>query len=151
MEILNAVSTDVKQIHQLIKVYADKGIVLPRSYLSLYQHLQCLYVMKEEGKIVGVAGLHVLGEDLAEIRSLVVDDQYAGNGIGRLLVNKVAEEAVKLGIQRLISLTYEKEFFAKCDFTVVSRHSLPEKVWVDCMSCPKNDACDEIAMIRFIA
>lgn len=78
MKICNAVTSDVKEIYSLIEVYAKEGVVLPRSLLSLYQYLQCLYVMKEDERIVGVAGLHVLGEDLAEIRSLVVSHTYAG-------------------------------------------------------------------------
>ena len=61
MKICNAVTSDVKEIYSLIEVYAKEGVVLPRSLLSLYQYLQCLYVMKEDERIVGVAGLHVLG------------------------------------------------------------------------------------------
>ncbi len=64
MKICNAVTSDVKEIYSLIEVYAKEGVVLPRSLLSLYQYLQCLYVMKEGEEVVGVAGLHVLGEDL---------------------------------------------------------------------------------------
>lgn len=150
MEIHGAVTRDVKDIYQLIKVYAEKGIVLPRTYLSLYQHLQCLYVMKENTRILGVAGLHILGEDLAEVRSLVVDENYAGNGIGKQLVLHVEKEAVALGIKRLISLTYETEFFRKCGFDVVTKDKLPEKVWIDCMTCPKVDHCDEIAMLKLV-
>lgn len=113
MKICNAVTSDVKEIYSLIEVYAKEGVVLPRSLLSLYQYLQCLYVVKEEGEIVGVAGLHVLGEDLAEVRSLVVSHIYAGKGIGRMLVNHVINEAAKIKVSRVISLTYETEFFSK--------------------------------------
>lgn len=64
MKIFNAVTSDVKEIYSLIEAYAKEGVVLPRSLLSLYQYLQCLYVMKEGEEIVGVAGLHVLGRTL---------------------------------------------------------------------------------------
>ena len=150
MKICNAVTSDVKEIYSLIEVYAKEGVVLPRSLLSLYQYLQCLYVVKEEGKIVGVAGLHVLGEDLAEVRSLVVSHTYAGKGIGRMLVNHVINEAAKIKVSRVISLTYETEFFQKCGFDFVNRDALPEKVWIDCRHCPKVDYCDEVAMIRYV-
>ncbi|MGE7887422.1 N-acetyltransferase [Bacillus cereus] len=150
MKIFNAVTSDVKEIYSLIEVYAKEGVVLPRSLLSLYQYLQCLYVMKEDERIVGVAGLHVLGEDLAEIRSLVVSHTYAGQGIGRMLVNHVMNEAVKIKVNRVISLTYETEFFQKCGFDFVNKASLPEKVWVDCRHCPKVDYCDEVAMVRYV-
>ena len=83
--------------------------------------------MKEEGEIVGVAGLHVLGEDLAEVRSLVVSHTYAGKGIGRMLVNHIINEAAKIKVSRVISLTYETEFFQKCGFVFVNRDALPEK------------------------
>ena len=88
--------------------------------------------MKEDERIVGVAGLHVLGEDLAEIRSLVVSHTYAGKGIGRMLVNHVMEEATKINVRRVISLTYETVFFQKCGFDFINKESLPEKVWIDC-------------------
>ena len=105
--------------------------------------------MKEEGEIVGVAGLHVLGEDLAEVRSLVVSHTYAGKGIGRMLVNHIINEAAKIKVSRVISLTYETEFF-KSAFVFVNRDALPEKVWIDCRHCPKVDYCDEVAMIRYV-
>ncbi|MED4206891.1 N-acetyltransferase [Neobacillus mesonae] len=150
MEIYQAVAGDVKDIYKLIKFYADKEVVLPRTYLSLYQHLQCLHVMKEKDEILGVAGLHVLGQDLAEVRSLVVAPHHSGKGIGRQLVEQMMKEAEKLQISRVISLTYETEFFKKCGFEIVSRDSLPEKVWIDCMTCPKFDCCDEVAMMKYV-
>jgi len=150
MDIYHAVTSDVKDIYDLIQIYAEKGIVLPRTYLSLYQHLQCLYVMKQDNNILGVAGLHVLGPDLAEIRSLVVSPDYAGKGIGRSLVKRIISDAPKLGISRVMSFTYETEFFKKCGFKIVEMETLPEKVWVDCMNCPKFNCCDEVAMIRYV-
>ena len=150
MKIFNAVTSDVKEIYNLIEMYAKEGVVLPLSLLSLYQYLQCLYVMKEGEEVVGVAGLHVLGEDLAEVRSLVVSHTYAGKGIGRMLVNHVMNEAVKIKVNRVISLTYETDFFQKCGFDFVNKESLPEKVWIDCRLCPKFDCCDEVAMIRHV-
>lgn len=93
----------------------QRGSCFTTFSLSLYQYLQCLYVMKEDERIVGVAGLHVLGEDLAEIRSLVVSHTYAGKGIGRMLVNHVMEEATKINVRRVISLTYETVFFKSVD------------------------------------
>ncbi|KEK24294.1 N-acetyltransferase [Bacillus gaemokensis] len=150
MQISNVVTSDVKDIYNLIEIYSKEGVVLPRSHLSLYQCLQCLYVVKEEEKILGVAGLHVLSEDLAEIRSLVVRDTYAGKGLGRMLVNHVLNEASKIKVKRVISLTYQTTFFKKCGFELVDKESLPEKVWIDCRHCPKFNCCDEVAMIRYV-
>ena len=88
--------------------------------------------------------------DLAEVRSLAVDDEYRGRGIGRRLVEWCVDEAGRLQIRRLMSLTYEQAFFEKLGFEVVPKESLPLKVWSDCVRCPKRDGCDEIAMVRVL-
>ncbi|WJQ06986.1 N-acetyltransferase [Geobacillus stearothermophilus] len=150
MQIDHAVTSDVKDMHALIQHYAKKGLVLPRSLLSIYQHLQCMYVAREDNQIVGVAGLHILGHDLGEVRSLVVSPDHMGKGIGRMLVDHIADEAARLGVKRLISFTYQVEFFRKCGFEIAEKATLPEKVWIDCVNCPKLDCCDETAMIKYI-
>lgn len=150
MKIYNATTADVTPVYELIKIYADKEIVLPRSLLSIYQQLQCLYVVKDNSKVVGVAGLHVLGQDLAEVRSLVVDPDYQQKGIGRMLVEHIIQESPKLGVERLISLTYQVKFFSKMGFQIVKRDDLPEKVWTDCVNCPKINNCDEVAMVKYL-
>lgn len=150
MKIYNATTDDVYSIYELIKIYSDREIVLPRSLLSIYQQLQCLYVVKEDNKVVGVAGVHVLGRDLAEVRSLVVHPDYQGKGIGRILVDHIIKESPKLGVERLISLTYQVEFFKKLGFQMAVRDDLPEKVWTDCVNCPKINNCDEIALVKYL-
>ncbi|MFJ7922245.1 N-acetyltransferase [Lysinibacillus fusiformis] len=150
MKIFNATIADVESMHQLIEVYANREVVLPRSLLSIYQHLQCMYVVKDESKVVGVAGLHILGKDIAEVRSLVVDPIYQHKGIGHMLVKHIIMESTELGVGRLISLTYQVDFFAKCGFNIVEKETLPEKVWTDCINCPKVNECDEVAMIKYL-
>ncbi|MEB3750849.1 N-acetyltransferase [Geobacillus sp. FSL W8-0032] len=150
MRISHAVTSDVKEMHALIQHFAEKGLVLPRSLLSIYQHLQCMYVAKENDQIVGTAGLHILGHDLGEVRSLVVSPDHMGKGIGRMLVDHITNEAIRLGVKRLISFTYQIEFFQKCGFEIAEKATLPEKVWIDCVNCPKLDCCDETAMIKYL-
>lgn len=150
MKIFNATTADVESIHHLIDVYAKKEIVLPRTLTSIYQFLQCMYVVKDNGKVVGVGALHVLGKDLAEVRSLVVDPDYQHKGIGYMLVDHITSKSIELGVERLISLTYEVSFFKKCGFNIIEKETLPEKVWTDCINCPKFDRCDEITMIKYL-
>src|SRR5207248_2834491 len=90
----------------------------------------------------------IIWADLAEVRSLAVDESHLGQGLGRQLVNWTVEEARRLQIRRLFALTYEQAFFDKLGFEVVDKDSLPLKVWSDCVRCPKRDGCDEIAMVR---
>jgi amino-acid N-acetyltransferase len=142
-----ATVTDVEDMHELIQRFADEGLMLPRSTKSLYEHVQNFTVALVGGKVVGTAGLHILWKDLAEIRSLAVSSDCHGQGIGRLLVREIQQEALELGIRQVLSLTYQETFFTKLGFHVVHRDSLPHKVWKDCVFCTKFDRCDEIAMI----
>jgi len=79
-----------------------------------------------------------------------VDNRFRGQGIGRELVEWAVEEARRLRVPRLMSLTYEQAFFEKLGFSVVPKETLPLKVWSDCVRCPKRDGCDEIAMVRVL-
>ncbi|HPC04299.1 MAG TPA: N-acetyltransferase [Syntrophales bacterium] len=141
---------DVRMMHRMINASAAKGEILPRSLMDLYGSLRDFYVYldKEGGPIVGICAMHIFWENLAEIRSLFVDDAYRRKGIGRILVEACISEAITLEIYRVFSLTYQREFFRSLNFMEVDRSTLPEKIWSDCFKCPKYpDFCDEVAMI----
>ncbi len=143
---------DVKAIHGLVTKHADRGQLLPRSLSDLYDCLRDLSVFEEEngGALAGVCALHVCWEDLAEIRSLAVVEQYQGQGIGSVLVAEALAEAGTLGIRRVFTLTFQQDFFAKHGFQIVDKGSLPHKIWADCIRCVKFPDCDEIAMLKLI-
>ena len=141
---------DVPQIAQVINSHAELGKMLFKSYAQLYEDLRDFAVFEREGKIIGCTALTIIWADLAEVRSLAVDDNYRGQGIGRQLVNWTIEEARRLQIRRLFALTYEQSFFNKLGFEVVDKDALPLKVWSDCVRCPKRDGCDEIAVVRVL-
>lgn len=146
IEIRKAVLEDIDQLHRLVNQYAQEELLLPRSRESLIINIQSIYVAAEAGEVLGVACLAVLGHDMAEIRSLAVDPKAQGRGIGKLLVERIIEETKKIGIAKLISLTYQVVFFEKCGFEVINKSDMPQKVWTDCIHCPKFPACDEVAM-----
>ena len=146
INIRKAKVSDVEAIYEMILMYAKKGILLPRTRESLYENLQVISVATIDDQVVGTASLHLLGTDLAEIRSLVVADEASGKGIGKLLVNQIVEDTRKLGVPKLISLTYQVTFFEKCGFKVIEKTEMPQKVWKDCINCHKFPDCDEIAM-----
>ncbi len=139
--------SDVNQIHELINVYSEQKILLPRTVESLYQNIQSIFVAELDDRVVGSASLSILDKELAEIRSLVVDPNVEKKGIGRLLVEEVVAETSRIGIQKLISLTYQVKFFEKCGFEVTVKDTMPQKVWKDCINCPKMPSCDEVAMV----
>ena len=148
--IRHATMQDVDQMLSIINDYAQQGLMLPRTKLSVCENLQSFIVAFDGHQVLGVAGLHILWEDLAEIRSLAIAESAKGQGIGKHLVLSLIEKCGQLGINRMLSLTYQKEFFEKCGFHIVAKESLPQKVWKDCINCSKLPVCDEIAMIREI-
>ncbi len=99
-------------------------------------------------RVVGCVALTVIWADLAEVRSLAVEESCRGQRIGSKLVAWSVDEARRLHIRKIMSLTYEQRFFEKLGFAVVEKEALPLKVWSDCVRCPKRDGCDEIAMVR---
>lgn len=149
MEIRKAASSDVESMQQLIQQFAEIGLMLPRTVKSLCEHLQSFTVAVDNGRVIGVAGLHILWKDLAEIRSLAVEPASHGHGIGRQIVRQLVQEAEQLGIAQVLSLTYQTQFFEKLDFHVVRKESLPHKVWKDCIYCKKFYHCDEVAMVYY--
>lgn len=146
---------DLDGMVELINEYARQGLMLSRSKLSLCETLSCFSVVvddlgevTEPGTVVGVGGVHILWEDLAEIRSLAISDKTRGKGLGKELVQHLVKEAEDMGIRRVMALTYQTQFFEKCGFSIVSKESLPHKVWKDCINCSKFPACDEVAVIK---
>lgn len=144
----SAVIGDAKKIQTLINRYGDRGLMLHRSLNEIYENIRQYVIYEENGEILGVCGLQVTWEDLAEIRALAVDESKAGRGIGTLLVEKCIEEARRLGIPKVFTLTYVPDFFARLGFTVVDKMQFPHKIWSECVRCHKFPDCDETGMIR---
>ena len=139
---------DVPRISEIVNSHAELGKMLFKSFAQIYEALRDFAVYELDGEVVGCVGLAIIWADMTEIRSLAVDDQYQGRGLGRRLVEWCVEAAQRLQIRRIMSLTYEQSFFEKMGFEAVAKDTLPLKVWSDCVRCPKRDACDEIAMVR---
>lgn len=150
MKIRDAQIQDVKRIHELINGYAELDRMLFASMSDIYEKLLMFVVAEEDGQVIGCCALGVLWENLAEIKSLAVDESQFGKGIGRELVNGCLEKARKLGLRKVFTLTLEPIFFEKLGFVRVRRDALPMKVWSDCTNCSKQDHCDEIALECFL-
>jgi amino-acid N-acetyltransferase len=91
--------------------------------------------------------LHISWSDLAEVKSLAVDESMRERGYGATLVKSCLAEAQSLGIPVVFCLTYKQTFFEKQGFKLVDKMELPRKVWSECFRCPKFPDCDEIALI----
>lgn len=139
---------DVDALYELIQGYAARGIMLPRSKPMLRETIDTFVVAENNGTVVGCGSLCRLGNDLVEIRSLGVSEAYQGQGIGRRIVAMLEKEAREQRIPKIMALTYEVAFFVRNGYNVVSKDIFPEKVWRDCVHCPKQHCCDEIAVLK---
>jgi amino-acid N-acetyltransferase len=149
--IRKATLRDVKEIQRLVKLYSNRGEMLPRSLSELYDHLRDFHVHLRNRKIIGVCALHLCWEELAEIRSLAVQEEARRKGVGAGLVKACLDESKRLGVKRVFALTYRTEFFQRLGFQEVDKSMLPHKIWTDCLKCVKFPDCDEIAMVKEIA
>ena len=139
---------DVKGIQELLRDCANRGELLPRALTYLYKHVRNFYVAElDDGRLAACCGLSVVWEDLAEICSLVVDESFRRQGLGRRIVQECLGEADSLGVERVFALTYQEEFFKKLGFVEVDKDVLPQKIWADCIHCQKYPDCDETAVL----
>ncbi len=135
-------------MRSLINAFADKSEMLHRSMNELYETIRDFSVVEDgEHGIVAVAALHVVWDDLAELKAVAVAPSHQGRGLGRVVVESVLADASRLGLRRVFTLTYKPDFFSKFGFKIVDRNTLPHKVWGECIKCLKFPNCNEIAMI----
>ena len=116
LEIRPARTSDVKGIRTLIDAYAPEGRLLSKETVTLYESTQEFTVAESAGKIVGCGAVHVLWEDLAEVRSVAVDQSLRGQGVGHGILEALIKRATEIGVKRIFCLTFETEFFGRHGF-----------------------------------
>lgn len=149
-EYRHATFAEVEAMFTLINDFAAEGLMLPKSYSTLYEILPefVVAVEVETGKVAGCGALHCTWAELAEIRSLAVSKDFQRRGIGGEIVKILIADGKKLGVKKFFTLTYNTDFFASVGFQIVPKETLPQKIWMDCINCAKFLNCDEVAMIR---
>ena len=152
---------DVEEILELVNGFAASNLMLPRGPQYLFENIRDFVIASDRNVpvysmmgtreelhlIVACGSLHVLWEDIAEIRALAIHPDYQHLGLGSKLVAFMKEEAKKLGIRRLFTFTLTEDFFLTLGFRRQNRLELPPKVWGECTRCPKYFKCDEIGMV----
>jgi amino-acid N-acetyltransferase len=138
---------DASSIHHLIDSFTHDNTLLFRSYAEICENIHTFTIVETSaGQFIGCAALHVYGQHLAEIRSIVVNPKTQKAGAGSLLVRTLLHQAEVLGIGCVCLFTRIPAFFQHFYFRVVERERLPDKVRKDCIHCTRRNACDEIAM-----
>ena len=122
-----ALPADVRAINALVEPMTHSGILLGKDLVSYYEAVQeFLVAVDEDGTVVGCGALHVMWEDLAEVRTLAVSDTVRGTGLGHRMLEALLERAVQLGLRRVFCLTFEVEFFGRHGFEVMEETVDPE-------------------------
>ena len=161
IDIWKAQIRDVEEILELVNVFANSNLMLPRGPQYLYENIRDFVIASDRNVpvysltetrevlhlIVACGSLHVLWEDIAEVRALAIHPDYQHLGLGSKLVQFMKQEARQLGIKRLFTFTLTEDFFKTLGFKKIKRNSLPPKVWGECSRCPKYFQCDEIGMV----
>ena len=144
--IRKATIEDIKDMQELINFYAKQDKMLPRSLNELYENIRDFLVYEEDGRIIGCCALHIAWENLAEVKSLAVEESKQKKGIWVILVQQALEDAKKLKVKRVFALTYAPSFFEKLGFKKIGHAELPHKIWSECIKCIKFPDCEEIAL-----
>ena len=148
MLLRKAQQKDVAFIHSLLLQYANQGILLGRARAEIYEFLRDFIIAEDpEGTPLGMSALHLMWEDLCEVRSLAIVPELRGRGIGSLLLEACVSEAITLGFNQIFALTYQEKFFYHHGFKEVPKQRLPNKIWADCVKCVKFPDCDETAVL----
>jgi len=119
MEIRPARTSDIKGIRQLIDSYAPQGRLLSKETVTLYESVQEFTVAVEDDQVVGCGALHVLWEDLAEVRTVAVAENLRGKGVGHQILDSIIARAQAIGVKRIFCLTFETKFFGRHGFEVI--------------------------------
>lgn len=152
MILRKAFISDIEKIHLLINNFAVRGFMLSRSLNSLFDNIRDFVIITEDDNetLLGCGALHISWYELGEIKSLAVSENHQRKGIGIKIVNYLLNESKELKLKKVFALTYVPNFFLKLGFKKIDKNKLPQKIWSDCINCPKFPDCDEIAVLKII-
>ena len=124
-----AKTTDIKAIRTIIDTYSLQRRLLSKETVMLYEDVQEFFVAEKDNKVIGCGALHVLWEDLGEVRTVAVIEEFRGQKIGHQIMTAIIERARSLGLKRLFCLTFETGFFGKHGFTEIQGAPVEPEVY----------------------
>lgn len=124
-------TSDIRTIREIVRPHADSRVLVSKDAVTYYESLQQFRVAEQDGVVVGCGALHVMWEDLAEIRTLAVRPEAKGHGVGSLLLDALVSDARALGVQRLFCLTFEVDFFGRHGFDVIEGQAVEPEVYAE--------------------
>ena len=116
--------SDIGTIFELVNDFAKQGLMLPKSQIDLYESIRDFFVVEIDNKVVACGALKVFLDDLAEIRSLATNKDFQKIGLGKMITQKLLDDAKELGIKKVFTLSYQVDFFKKQGFTLIKKEEL---------------------------
>lgn len=147
MTIRPAAAQDVAAIHALIEANRERGHLLPRTVVDISSRIGGFFVADHQGRIAGCGELARLSSGVAEVRSLVVDEPWRGNGVAGKLVSALHHRAQVDGHRRLCAFAHDPVPFMRLGFSIVPHTWLPEKISADCARCALFRQCGQYALM----
>ena len=143
----SAEAVEAKKLHALIQANLEEGHLLPRTLNELTQHASRFVVAVRGRRIIGCGELASLSARVAEVRSLAVDKNARGSGIGVTIVDELRRRARREGFEKLCAFTHAPGYFIHMGFSIVPHLWLTEKIFTDCVKCPHFRQCGQYAMV----
>ena len=131
LRVRRARTPDVRAIRDLVAPLAAQRVLVAKEVVAYYESVPELWVAESDGIIVGVGALHVMWEDLAEVRTLAVRHDWLGRGVGSALLKELLEEGRRIGISRVFCLTFETEFFGRHGFEAIEGRAVTPDVYAE--------------------
>lgn len=148
LRIRAARTPDVPAIRDLVQPLAEARVLVAKDTVSYYESLQEFRVAEVAGTVVGCGALHVLWEDLAEVRTLAVADDHRGRGLGHQLLEQLVEDAAELGVSRLFCLTFEVDFFSRNGFEVIEGTPVDSEVFAELLRSHDEGVAEFLDLAR---
>ncbi|WP_199551567.1 amino-acid N-acetyltransferase [Streptomyces sp. N35] len=148
--IRRARTADVPAVRELLDSYVRRGILLDKATVTLYEDIQEFWVAERDdnAKVVGCGALHVMWEDLAEVRTLAVNGDVKGAGVGHQLLAKLLQTARWLGVRRVFCLTFEVDFFAKHGFVEIGETPVDGDVYSELLQSADEGVAEFLGLER---
>ncbi len=148
MQVRRARTADVIAVRRLVDIYTDDRRLLSKATVVLYEDVTEFFVAVNGDEVVGCGALHVMWEDLAEVRTVAVDPERHGQGIGSALLARLREAARDLGVTRVFCLTFEPAFFARHGFEVVEEVAVDPLVANELLQSPDEGVAEFLDLAR---
>ena len=148
VHVRRARTADVRAIRELVAPLAEARVLIAKEAVSYYESLQEFRIAEVDGVVAGCGALHVMWEDLAEIRTLAVSPTFRRRGVGHALMDRLVADAVDLGIGRLFCLTFEVDFFAAHGFSVIEGTPVQPDVYAELLRSHDDGVAEFLDLAR---